>query len=866
MSRSFLLRRLSLLYGLLLALVLARLVQLQVVEHEAWRAEAIRARSSGRTLPFTRGRILDRRGEILAEDRRTYSLRFDYRTFRRGHPAGQAFEAALLAGLPVAGLEDAWARAEELTASLLAVPAEALRALSGPDRGDLLYYLAKLAGLPSSRNVELDRWAQEGHGPCAIWPDPASGWRARLADAREAWERLGRLLPDEPLMGRIERERRALELRIRLLALREAAGLATGRTRGQVVAALAADSAERDVLLAELAERWGLPPAPAGEPEIAALLARSHAPGGSEESWMRRAGESLRQIEARRPDDLAGVRRRLVREVHGSWNPILAEDLAWRLVDLVSQDPDRYPGLAAEEEHLRSYRGAVDPHLLGYLRQPGPDELEAYQILVAQRRELARVIDRSAAQQAELQRLDRLLVQVVRRPDDLVPVQGVEWSCEDDLAGRRGLLRRLRWDEDEPLELEFLPPVNGGDVRLALDGAWCEAARRAIARGYELAPEVVARRPGGAALLAQVEPLLAAPRAGLILIDLRDGSVPVAVTTPGYDANEFRRDLAALEQDPERPLRHRALGSATRDEQIPYPGSTFKLVAALVALEQDLAWWERRFTCERTFFPDYPGGPQLSCTGQHGELDLRGAIRESCNIYFYQLAAELGFDAISTRAAELGFGQRTTGLDLTSTPGPDGQPLSSGHLLEIGSRLHPVAGRASSRGLAAMRLAIGQTYVEASPLQMARVYAWLACGRLWQPRMVLERDGRPTAPAWSAPPLDRRVRELLVEALLDVTGPEGTAYDSSLHRYQLADFAVAGKTGTAQIGRGPDGREYPYHAWFAGFFPVSRAGEEPVTPRYAAAVLCENTGLHGGWIANYVLALFLEEVGEELLR
>nr|MBC8330030.1 hypothetical protein [Planctomycetota bacterium] len=118
MTRSKLLRRLMLVYGALLLLVVGRLVQLQVLEHETWRAEAVRARSSGRTLPFTRGKILDQDGRVLVQDHRSFVLRFEYRSFRRSHLAGQLFEAAQLAGLPVHGLGDAWGRAGELAPEL----------------------------------------------------------------------------------------------------------------------------------------------------------------------------------------------------------------------------------------------------------------------------------------------------------------------------------------------------------------------------------------------------------------------------------------------------------------------------------------------------------------------------------------------------------------------------------------------------------------------------------------------------------------------------------------------------------------------------------------------------------------------------
>ncbi|RMH02097.1 MAG: hypothetical protein D6702_09545 [Planctomycetota bacterium] len=850
--------RAALVYGVFLALILARLVQLQVLERETWRAEAIRARSSGRTLPFERGRILDRRGRVEAEDQRAFVLRFEYRSFRRGHLAGQIFEACRLAGLPVGGLTDAWRRAEELGRALLSLPAETVRELPAGSRGDLLFYLERIGGLPRSRRPELEFWAQEGTGPFP-WPPPAEGFLATLERLRRSWQRLEALVPEPPLLPRLEEERRRLELRLRFLALREAAAAATGSTRLEVLEALA--GADRRAFLEALLGRWRL--AAAAGDELADALRRSRAPSGEEEAWFGRTGELLRRIEAAAPEDLAGVRRRLEREVHSAWRPILARDLDWRLVDLVGQDPESYPGLQVEEVHVRRYPGSLDPHLLGYLRQPGEEELEEYETLRAERRALARKLDPTPAETRELARLDRLLLREVRRPDDWVAVQGAERAGDEVLAGRRGLLRRLRWDEDEPVELEFLPPANGGDLRLALDEAWSQAAVRAVHEGYALALQGLDARPGGSAVPASVRAALARPRAGFVLLDLRDGTVPVAVTVPSYDPETFRRDYRTLAEDPARPLRHRALGSAADAGQIPYPGSTFKLVAAVEALSRDPSWWTRTFRCERHYLPPYATGTRLSCTGRHGEIDLRAAIRVSCNIYFYHLAEELGWEALEARARSLGFGEATTGLDLTSRPGPDGRPEPLSSWLEVGSRLHPPDGRGRGRLVNAMRLAIGQTYVEASPLQMARFYGWLACGRLWRPRMVLERDGRPTEPEWREPPLDPGLRRLLEQALLDVTGPEGTAWDRAFQRYQLRDFAVAGKTGTAQVGRGADGRELPTHAWFAGWFP---AGPGAGPPRYAVAVLCENAGLHGGWIATYVLHRFLEQVGEELLR
>ena len=170
-----------------------------------------------------------------------------------------------------------------------------------------------------------------------------------------------------------------------------------------------------------------------------------------------------------------------------------------------------------------------------------------------------------------------------------------------------------------------------------------------------------------------------------------------------------------------------------------------------------------------------------------------------------------------------------------------------GGLLELEPEVllhHPrlVSGRRDS---AARMIAIGQSNVVASPLQMARFYGWLATGRLLTPRLV-QSIGKEEQPLHSkSVPLPATIRDRLQGALRDVVFDiTGTAFGDGLDA-----FKVAGKTGTAQVSRsGPEPSDV--HSWFVGYFPYD-------DPKWSVAVYCENTGLHGGDCATLILAEFL---------
>lgn len=326
-------------------------------------------------------------------------------------------------------------------------------------------------------------------------------------------------------------------------------------------------------------------------------------------------------------------------------------------------------------------------------------------------------------------------------------------------------------------------------------------------------------------------------RGAVVALDPRNGGVLALVSKPGFDGNLFVNGIssaryAALRDSPDTPLLNR-----TVQGQYP-PGSTVKPMLALSGLELGLITPE-------TTVPDpgwyrIPGDSRryrdwilrIRGTGHAPEVDMRMAIAESCDVYYYDLARLMGIDTLAEGLAPYGFGA-TTGIDITSEqpgilPNRDwkrrklGQPWYPGETLSVG---------------------IGQGYMLATPLQLANAAMILANrGVAYRPSVVRQVAGQPV------PREPRRVVEAspehwsaVVAAMMDVVHhPSGTAAAIS----RDLPYTIAGKTGTSQvIGIAQDAvydeeaidARHRNHGWFMAFAPVDR-------PKIAIAVLAENGG------------------------
>jgi len=814
-------------FAVLVVALLARLAQLQILEHEDWQREAWRARLSGGEIPYRRGRILDRAARVLAEDSSSYDLIWHYRDFRRGHPSAQLFEAGALLGLDLGGLAEAFERAESSATYWLACRPQDLAALSTREREDLSFYLRRLAGVRSAESESFTRWSasREGLALGDAFPWAAARYHDSLQRARADWRRLARALGEDEaaLMRRLDEQRLALQAEAEFRALRQAAARASELDVGGVLASLRG-SPQAPVLgaalLNGLQERWQLSLSAAALGRL--LLERDPA-----EAVL----PVLEAVTRSAPADAAGLLRAQRFALHANRALTVGRALDFPAVDLLVQEAAAFPGFTVREVPRREYPEGGAPHLVGLVRVPNEQELDDWSVQREEYRELARVFERGSEQEARYRALQNELAREAPRRDELIGSFGAEAAFDVRLRGQHGLLRVLRGaDEDaQPLEVEFVAAQDGQDVRLTLDAQWNRLAESALARAY-------------AEVLADPDPrwspevleALRRPRCSFALLDLRDGSTPVLATLPSYEAGAYRSSYAELRDDPDGPLRQRALGANYAARETPYPGSTFKPLVAAAALMRDPRASQRRVICEGSWRPKrgLPTGlPPLACDDHrsHGDVDMEEALMRSCNVYFYTVAEDLGYEPMHDLAAALGFGA-PTGFEV----GPSGQflmqPEAAGHVYTVA------------------RMGIGQVSVAASPLQMARLYGWLANGQLWRPHLLMDApDARLAAPQL-APASQALIANGLRRVVEDV---RGTAHDP---RWPLEQFHVAAKTGTAQSAGGA-----PVHAWLTGWFPHEN-------PRYAFAILCENAGVHGGDLASVALYRFLELAWEALMQ
>lgn len=338
---------------------------------------------------------------------------------------------------------------------------------------------------------------------------------------------------------------------------------------------------------------------------------------------------------------------------------------------------------------------------------------------------------------------------------------------------------------------------------------------------------VTGRKPQGASVELTVDPAaqkaaaegLGDQRGAVVALDPRTGAILAMVSSPTYDPNELAghdvtkvqkayKDLNADEDDP---LVNRAISG-----DLYPPGSTFKIVTSAAALssgkydENSQVYGGARLDLPQTSTDlpnDFPG----SC-GPNNRVDLTHALEISCNTAFGSLGLTLGGDALREQAAKFGFGDRlNVPMPVTPSTVPTG--------------MNPPQ---------TAQAAIGQFDVRVTPLQMAMVSAGIANkGVVMSPYAVK---------TVRSPDLDvleqARPQELSEAVSEDVAAQltrmmEKVVTSGTGTRAQIPGISVAGKTGTAQQGKGE-----PPHAWFTAFAPAD-------DPKVAVAVVVEDGGKAG---------------------
>ncbi|MBL8988936.1 MAG: hypothetical protein JNJ80_21860, partial [Gemmatimonadetes bacterium] len=323
---------------------------------------------------------------------------------------------------------------------------------------------------------------------------------------------------------------------------------------------------------------------------------------------------------------------------------------------------------------------------------------------------------------------------------------------------------------------------------------------------------------------------------GALVAMTPSGEVLALYSAPAFDPNEFisgitSRRWSALNTDEAKPLFNRAVRGAFP------PGSPFKLVTAAVALKRGLVDFSSHMpqSCSGGF---RFGNRVFHCwkrTG-HGSLDLRGAIANSCNVYFYQLGLRIGLSNLLSEVTAMGLG-RPTGLDLGSERSSLFPPSTAYYDRQYGAR--------GWSNAATLNLSIGQGENEQTLISLVRFYAAIAGdGTIPNPYLV-----QPTGAAERSLGLTPEQLEGLRNAMADVVR-SGTAAASGGR-----DLRVGGKTGTAQNPHGAD------HGWFIGFAPAD-------DPKIVVGSIME-FALHGSSVAPFVVKVIrrhLESIDPSLAK
>ena len=336
-------------------------------------------------------------------------------------------------------------------------------------------------------------------------------------------------------------------------------------------------------------------------------------------------------------------------------------------------------------------------------------------------------------------------------------------------------------------------------------------------------------------LQAYIQARLGSESASAVVMNCKNGEILAIASSPSYDPNKFVKGISYSDFNELRDNEFRPLASKTVQDAYP-PGSTFKIVTALAALEANIISPKDNFSCDgkmeisNRFFHCWK-------KGGHGEMDLAKSLIESCDVYFYELALKVGIERINEMATQLGLGIQHD------------VPMSAITKGLVPSREWKLKNREQEWLVGdTVNASIGQGYVLSSPLQLAVMAARLASGRNVKPMLTKSINGQNVND-------DKEFEDLKVgkanlniirKALFKASNDRrGTGYGSRIINNK---YRMAGKTGTSQVRNITDAErengvtkneDLPWkrrdHALFINFAPYD-------DPEIAVSVVVE----HGG--------------------
>ncbi len=426
--------------------------------------------------------------------------------------------------------------------------------------------------------------------------------------------------------------------------------------------------------------------------------------------------------------------------------------------------------------------------------------------------------------------------------DDKVGQTGIEKTFEEYLRGEDGI-KQIDMSVDGTVTGEYTSQeaIGGADIVLTIDAHLQQIAEDSLERNILKIREGGDEAEGGA----------------VAVINVKTGEVLAMASYPDYDPSAFYNGISQAQLDeynnnPYHPLYSKAFQSTYA------PGSTFKMVTAIAALETGNTTLTEKINDNGPFYGitdsntkppacwyynDYGVG--------HGPLNVVGAIQKSCNIFFFTVSTRMGIDNMTRYAKYFGLGSKT-GIEIV---GESKGTLAQRSVAEEKGEVWSAAQTAYA--------SIGQGYNSFTPLQMAKYTAMLANGGKKIDTTIIKSINKSNGTQVSRDEINEFVNKKLgleteeeediqisestmnavLEGMRSVTEGEGGTAHSTFRDFPIS---VGGKTGSAQAGRRTDG-------WFVGFAPFE-------DPEIAVAVTIEN-GKHGYSTAEVVKDIVLEYFG-----
>jgi len=464
-------------------------------------------------------------------------------------------------------------------------------------------------------------------------------------------------------------------------------------------------------------------------------------------------------------------------KIYSKYIPVrIKRGIDFKVVSWLEENAENLPGVDYIVEMQRGYpAGVMGSHMFGYTKEISPQQLKEENDYY--------------------------------EPGDYVGHNGIEKTYEKVLRGVKGF-NYILVDSKRKEIGKFkngdrdVTSVKGHDLVLSID-----------ADVQRIAEEMFKGKNGAA-----------------VAIEPGTGEILAMVSAPDYDLNQFsyvtsKEFLQDLYNNPDRPAFNRATMS------VKPPGSTFKLMAALAALDLGVITPQTTIYCGGGF----TFGRFFKCHGgAHGSLNVVHAIEKSCNTFFYNLIYRIGLDRWQQYAKKMGFAQKT-GIDI-------GEEVSG--LIPNSEYYEKIYGPKWPRSIMAS-LGIGQGEVSVTPLQLAQYVSLIASnGKSFKPHIVkgyIDDKTKQLLP-FTFDKIDTGIKpeafEYVREGMFLVVQGAGTAT-----RIRMKEFNIAGKTGTAQNPHGQD------HALFIGFAPYEN-------PKIALAVVVENAGFGGTHAAPIAQKMF----------